>query len=238
MNDQDNQHENPQDFQNPPEPPPGFAAYASPVRPPEENENTASTTFTAIAATLLGIFNWIVVPLALVLFLHFFVFKAFHVVGNSMVPTLHESDYLIVSQIERSLSKFQNKAYIPKRGEIIVFRYPKDLSLVFVKRVIALPGERVVIRNGLVKVYNQATPQGFTPDTGYQTSSPHTIGSVDEIVPEGSVFVIGDNRSPDGSFDSRAWGSLPSNYIIGKAVVRLLPLDQVKILSVLQSARL
>lgn len=180
-----------------------------------------------------AIFSWVIFPVAVVLILHNFVFQAYHVLGTSMVPTLHETDYLIISKlgytqalVERAFGK--DKPYIPGRGQIIVFRYPKDPSKVFVKRVVGLPGDRVVIKNGAVTVFNKDNPNGFDPDTGYESKDTTTLIDTDEVVQAGNVFVMGDNRSPSGSYDSREWGELPSSYIIGQSVMRLLPLDQIK----------
>ncbi len=156
-------------------------------------------------------------------------------VGTSMVSTLHDTDYLIISKlgytqslIERTLG--QDKKYIPSRGQIIVFKFPKDTSRVFVKRVIGLPGDRVVVKNGTVTVYNPQHPNGFNPDTNYESKDTVTLIDTDEVVQSGNVFVMGDNRTPNGSYDSREWGEVPSADIIGDAVLRLLPLDQVKVL--------
>lgn len=176
--------------------------------------------------------------MAAVLILHFFVFQAYHVVGTSMVSTLHQTDYLIISKVDYTKALIErdllhkNTPYIPGRNQIIVFHYPKQPDLIFVKRVIALPGEHIVIRGGQVTVYNKQHPGGFDPNSlpggGYEQRTQTTLGDVDEVVPSDSVFVLGDNRTPGGSFDSRDWGDLPSSYIIGNAVLRLLPLDQVK----------
>jgi signal peptidase I len=181
-----------------------------------------------------AIFSWIIFPIAVVLILHNFVFQAYHVLGSSMVPTLHETDYLIISKVDNSLNMIQrafgqNSTYIPARGQIIVFHYPKNPTQVFVKRVIGLPGDRVVIKNGQVTVFNKANPNGFSPDTKYESKDTATSIDTDEVVQDGNVFVLGDNRTPGGSYDSREWGELPSSYIVGNAVLRLLPLDQVRI---------
>ena len=116
------------------------------------------------------------------------------------------------------------------RGQIIVFHFPKDTSRVFVKRVVGLPGDRVVVKNGTVTIFNSGHKDGFNPDKTYETSDTTTLIDTDEVVQAGNVFVMGDNRSPNGSYDSREWGELPSSYIIGNAVLRLLPLDQAKVL--------
>lgn len=215
------------------------AAAQQPLQPESQAEGSSLGRVAGSFFRGLGfLFSWILFPLAAVLILHFFVFQAYHVVGTSMVPTLHQSDYLIISKVGYTKSLFErdllhkNDDYIPARNQVIVFHYPKQPDLVFVKRVIALPGERVVIRGGQVTVYNQQHPNGFDPNSlpgaGYEQRTQTTLGDIDEVVPAGSVFVLGDNRTPGGSFDSRDWGDLPSSYIIGNVVMRLLPLDQVK----------
>jgi signal peptidase I len=213
----------------------------APAAAPSSNESqgTAGSAISSIArgfSTIFGaIFSWIIFPVAVVLILHNFVFQAYHVIGTSMVPSLHDADYLIVSKlgytqslIERTLG--QDKKYIPARGQVIVFRFPRDTSRVFVKRVVGLPGDRIVVKNGSVTIYNKAHPNGFNPDTSYEAAGATTLVDTDEVVQEGNVFVMGDNRTPNASYDSREWGELPSSYIIGDAVLRLLPLDQVKAL--------
>jgi signal peptidase I len=188
------------------------------------------------AQTALGAFfdnwliSWIIIPIGLVLLLHFFVFSAFHVVGTSMLPTLQNSDYLIVSEVDRTIAHLEHKDYIPQRGQIIIFHYPKDPSLDFVKRVIALPNERVVVANCAVTVYNSQHPDGFNPDANppHLTNGACTEDTIDETVPPGNLFVLGDNRTPGGSSDSREWGFLPSYDIIGNAVLRLYPFSNLR----------
>lgn len=187
------------------------------------------------AANILGaifgswLVSWVIVPVGLVLILHFYVFSAFHVVGTSMIPTLHDSDYLIISKVNRTASLLAHQPYIPKREQVLVFKYPKQPDLDFVKRVIGLPGERVVVHNCQVTVYNRQHPEGFSPDTVHAIEGSCTEDEIDTIVPENNLFVLGDNRTPGGSSDSREWGFLPSDDIIGNAVVRLYPLDAVRI---------
>jgi signal peptidase I len=207
--------------------------FDAPYQDPEPSQlSTIAGGFTGILG---AVFSWVIFPVAVVLILHNFVFQAYHVLGTSMVPTLHETDYLIISKlgytgtlIERTLG--QNKPYIPARGQIIVFHYPKDPTKVFVKRVIGLPGDHIVIKNGTVTIYNKQHPAGFSPDIKYEPKDATTLIDTDETVEQGNLFVMGDNRTPGGSYDSREWGELPSSYIIGNAVLRLLPLDQVRIL--------
>jgi signal peptidase I len=181
------------------------------------------------------LFSWIIFPVVAVLILHFFVFSAYHVVGTSMSNTLHPTDYLIISKVSSTEALIQrdilhhNVLYVPKRDQIIVFHYPGDPTEIFVKRVIGLPGDHVIVKGGSVTIINSAHPKGFDPNTGYEATNTATLGNVDEIVPAGNVFVLGDNRTEGGSFDSRDWGNLPSSYIIGNAVLRLWPLTSVKL---------
>ncbi|MFI5240505.1 MAG: signal peptidase I [Candidatus Saccharimonadia bacterium] len=201
----------------------------TPVSPAESNQDSPSFG-SRLSGVFFALLNWIVIPLIIVFILHNFVFQAFHVVGSSMNPTLHDADYIIVSKLGKTISSAEHKDYIPTRYDIVVFHYPKDPSLIFVKRVIGLPGEHVVVKNGQVTVYNAANPNGLNPDVEtYQRAANTTLGNFDDTVPQGDIFVLGDNRTPNGSFDSRDWGFLPSSYIIGNAVVRLLPLDQFRL---------
>jgi len=191
----------------------------------EEAEASASLADT-IKTIFWGSVNWVAAPLLIVFILHNFVFQAYHVDGSSMAPTLHTADYMIVSKVDNTIAMLTGKAYVPRRHQVVVFAYPKDPSLIFIKRVTAIPGERVVVKDGTITIYNAENPNGFSPDDdSFVRAATFTEGDVDEVVPEGSVFVVGDNRLPSGSFDSREWGMLPSNDIIGNAVIRLLPLD-------------
>jgi signal peptidase I len=196
-----------------------------PAQPPKEKKNW-------IKPLAMGTLNWLVIPGLIVLFLHLFVFQAFHVIGTSMVPTLHDTDYLIVSKVGASTAQLsrlfkKDAPYIPKHEQVIVFRYPQDPSLVFVKRVIGVPGDRVVVHGGKVTVYTKEKPKGYNPDVGTVRAETPTLEEVDEVVPPGSVFVLGDNRTPNGSFDSREWGMLPYKYIIGDAILRLIPINKI-----------
>jgi signal peptidase I len=213
-----------------PVPQPAPAPVQAPPAEPEVDYQEQAEQSAGIADTMKTIFwgfiNWVAAPLLIVFILHNFVFQAYHVDGSSMTPTLHTADYMIVSKVENTFAKLTGKAYIPRRHQVVVFNYPQDPSLIFIKRVTALPGERVVVKNGTITIYNTEHPEGFSPDDdSFERSATYTEGDVDEVVPEGNIFVVGDNRLPSGSYDSREWGMLPSKDIIGNAVIRLLPLD-------------
>ena len=145
------------------------------------------------------------------LLINTFVFRSFSVVGPSMQTTMYTGDRLIVNRLAVTWAQLQNKTYIPERGQIIVFKNPLFTTGVsdefIVKRVIGLPGERVVLKDGSYTVFNNEHPypnNGFNPDDANngEPGSP-TSGVIDEVVPADELFVSGDHRQGQYSFDSR-----------------------------------
>lgn len=170
------------------------------------------------------------------LLLNTYVFRSFSVSGHSMDNTLSDGDRLIINRIPVTIAQIHNKNYLPNRGQIIVFTNPVytpgSADRYIVKRVIAFPGERVVVKDGVLTVYNNDHPDGFQPD---KTTRKNNVGPKsptshdgDWTVPDGSVFVSGDNRVGDNSFDSRSGlGFIPTYDIIGPVVLRIFPLTKV-----------
>ncbi len=144
-----------------------------------------------------------------------FVAQPFFVSGQSMVPTFQDKQYLIVDEFTYHFSN-------PKRGDVIIFRYPKDTSLFFIKRIIGLPGETVDISDAGVTV-TKTDGKKITLDESYVVN--HGNGNVTYILNNDQYFVMGDNR-PESS-DSRVWGPVPRENIVGHAFVRLLPLNTI-----------
>jgi len=163
-----------------------------------------------------------------------FVFRSYQVDGPSMQNTLMNADKLIIWKVPRTWAKVTGHPYIPDRGDIIVFtesglsQYGQDDTKQLIKRVIGLPGDRVVVSNGQYTVYNKAHPNGFDPDKTlpYGKNIPVTSGDVDVTLGPNQLFVSGDNR-PD-SLDSRAFGPINADQVIGKLVVRVFPIGQAK----------
>ena len=171
---------------------------------------------------------------AVALLLTSVVFQSYQVDGPSMETTLSNNDRLIVWKVPRTWARITRHPYIPQRGDVIVFvahhidavgeRPDRQL----IKRVIALPGERVKVKGGVITVYNPDHPDGFRPDATlpYGKVIGDTEGDIDEVIPKDSVFVSGDNRG--NSLDSRAFGPVAANDIVGKLVMRVLPINEAK----------
>ena len=180
-------------------------------------------------------------------FLTTYIMRSYHVVGASMENTLHGKDRLIVNRAAVSLSHFFGKPYVPERGQIIVFLNGDasgpltcgvEASIrdqYIIKRVIAFPGERVVVKDGKLTVYNKEHPEGFNPDESTRKSDQdgpkkYTAGEVDMTVPEDEIFVAGDNREGTHSYDSRyGLGTIPYCRIIGPVLLRLYPFDKIRL---------
>lgn len=159
-------------------------------------------------------------------------FRSFDVSGPSMEPTLHTGERLIVNRLPVTISAVQNKDYLPERGHVIVFKNPLygpgQQDEYIVKRVIGLPGDRVVVSNGAVRVYNESHLGGFNPYDDVDAEQTFVSGTVDKTVPEGEIFVIGDNHSGEFSLDSRnGLGTIPLNDIIGPVAIRIFPFTKI-----------
>lgn len=191
------------------------------------------------------------------MFLNTYIYRSYNVVGGSMENTLHGDDRVIVNRAAVSWAHFIGQEYVPERGQIIVFLNEDEAKVAeykangvsnpmtctlpssvndqyIIKRVIAFPGERVTVKNGTMTIYNDEHPDGFVYDDQWRTSNTdgpkaHTSGEVDTVVPEGELFVSGDNREGSNSWDSRnGLGTIPYCRIIGPVVLRLFPFDKMR----------
>lgn len=163
------------------------------------------------------IFQFALIAILIVVPIRLFIAQPFIVSGASMEDTFHSGEYLIVDQLTYH---FEN----PQRGDVIVFRYPRDPSKYFIKRIIGVPGDTITIEDGVISIVNEAYPDGFILSESYAETMP-PAGKLTETVGEREFFVMGDNR--DQSSDSRAWGVLQEERIIGRAWVRLFPPQEV-----------
>lgn len=186
----------------------------------------------------LGIIVFIACVLIGTLLINTYIFRSFNVLGPSMETTLFTGDRLIINRLPVTLAQLQNKQYVPNRGQIIVFKNPKYNPTTgdeyIVKRVIAFPGERVVVKGGVLTVYNAGHPEGFHPDDAQKndaTSHPGspTSGNVDTVVTDGTLFVSGDHRVGDYSYDSRSGlGLIPYYDVIGPVAFRIYPFNGIR----------
>jgi signal peptidase I len=205
-------------------PPSETAEKQPPVAPPLWREILSTIS---ILATAVGVAILIIV----------FVFRSYQVDGPSMQNTLHNGDKLIIWKLPRTWSRITGTPYIPSRGSIIVFNesglsaFGQQNEKQLIKRVIGLPGDHLVIKNGINMIYNKAHPHGFDPDKtlGYFTKKdlPYTSGNINITLGPNQLFVEGDNR-PD-SLDSRSFGPINANQIIGRLVLRVFPLGDAKV---------
>jgi len=164
--------------------------------------------------------------------LNTFVIQSYQVDGESMEPTLQNNDRLIVNKIPRTVARIDGRQYVPHRGDIIIFNQDGLPGFVgskqLIKRVIGLPGDRVVVKSGTITIYNSAHPNGFNPDTSgdYRISRPSDIGDFDQVLDKNQLFVCGDNRP--NSEDSRFFGPIMTDQVVAKLVLRILPLSNTK----------
>lgn len=179
---------------------------------------------------VLSFLSTLLVAFILVQIINLFFFQSYKVFGSSMVPTLHDGDRLIISKVGKTTSRIKRRDYRPQRGDVIVFIDPQRSDLQLIKRVIGLPGERVVVLDGKLTVYNTENPNGFNPDNAdYGKDLPRSSGENDVKVPENHIFVSGDNRAGSNSLDSRnELGTVPEENIIGTLKVRLWPFDDAR----------
>lgn len=184
-----------------------------------EPEKVNKTKLKKRAEDLWDLIKFAVIAFAIVLPIRMFIAQPFVVSGDSMYPTFHNGEYLIIDEI----------SYItgdPHRGDVVVFRYPNDPSRFFIKRIIGLPNEEIIINDSIVTIINKENPEGFSLTEPYLNEKFDYIGKYKTSDEE--YFVMGDNRNR--SSDSRYWGPLPQKLMIGRAYLRLLPIKNISYL--------
>lgn len=162
--------------------------------------------------------KFVLIAAAVVLPIRFFIAQPFIVSGASMEPTFYNGQYLIVDELSYRLGE-------PARGDVVIFRYPRNPKDYFIKRLIGLPGETVNIAASGISV-TRADGSVVALDESYVIN--HGNGTARSYaLKDDEYFVMGDNR-PESS-DSRTWGALPRHNIVGRALIRLLPIDQLQL---------
>jgi signal peptidase I len=159
------------------------------------------------------------VALGLALFIRFFIAAPYIVQGASMMPTFQDLNYLIIDRVTYNLED-------PQRGDVVVFDLPHNESRALIKRVVGLPGETILIQGNTVTIVSDEHPQGFQLDEPYVSDENYGGASnVSITLSADEYFVLGDNRKV--SADSRVWGALPREEIVGRVFVRLFPFGQI-----------
>jgi signal peptidase I len=200
---------------------------------PNNNPLESKSSPGGFTAGLLFIWDFlkvIIVALLIILPIRYFVFQPFIVSGSSMEPNFQNGQYLVIDELSYRL-------HDPARGDVLVLKYPNNPKEYFIKRIIGLPGEKVQVENGHVIIYNTDHPKGFTLSEAYLPSQnlsfPHNstiVGGKNIItLKDNEYFMMGDNRL--ASSDSRDWGPLTTQGIVGRVLVRALPLSDFKVFS-------
>jgi signal peptidase I len=180
-------------------------------------------------ASFLEVLEIAVIAVGAVYIVRTFFVQPFLVSGSSMVPTFQNGDYVLVDEFTYHVRQAD-------RGEVIVFHDPQDWSTYFIKRVIGLPGEKIQISNNVVTVFNTQHPEGFALDETYLPSGTpvsavacdggsNVNGVCTYTLSSSTYLVFGDNRTE--SYDSRSWGPLPAQNIVGLVRIRLWPLNEI-----------
>lgn len=154
---------------------------------------------------------------AVVLVVRYFLIQPFFVKGASMEPNFSDGQYLIIDELSYRFRE-------PSRGEVIVFKYPRDPKQFYIKRIIGLPGEQVQIKNNKATVYNLEYPNGKILEEDYLSGNEITFPDNNWKLKDNEYFVMGDNRS--ASSDSRSWGPLNKKFITGRVFLRAFPFDK------------
>ena len=190
-----------------------------------ENQPSRKGFLAGMISQLLFIWDFlkiVLIAVVIIIPIRYFVFQPFIVSGASMEPNFHNGQYLIIDELSYYLSE-------PKRGQVVVMRYPRDRQQYFIKRVIGLPGEKIEIDSGHVLINGQALTEFYLESQNL--TFPHSEGVVSTkkslTLGANQYFMMGDNRG--ASSDSRDWGPLDRKDMVGKVLLRVLPVNQLQI---------
>lgn len=165
----------------------------------------------------------VIISALIVVPIRYFLIQPFFVSGASMQPQFSNGEYLIIDEIG-----YRNNP--PRRGDVIVFRYPKDPAQFYIKRIIGLPGETIRIKDNKVLIFNEESPWGLQlEESFYLRQGEITRGDIDVKLGDSEYFILGDNRQ--ASSDSRVFGSVDKKFIIGRVWLRAWPFDRAKVFS-------
>ncbi len=175
----------------------------------------------AIIGLIYELVQVVAISLAIIIPVRYFLIQPFYVKGASMEPSFYDHEYLIIDELSYRFGQ-------PNRGDIVVFHYPNDTKQYFIKRVIGLPGETVEVADGKIKIYNDKEPNGMILHESYLDQD-KTLTTRTVTLKSDEFFVLGDNRI--ASLDSRYFGAVKRDLVVGKVWLRGWPLDRWKIFS-------
>jgi len=195
----------------------------APPKPAETGEGSEPSLLGSIGRFALELIEIVVISLAIILPIRYFLIQPFYVKGASMEPSFDDHEYLIIDELSY---RFRG----PERGEVVVFRYPLDPRQYFIKRIVGLPGETVRVSDSKIIVTNAEHPDGFVVDeSAYLSPDVVTFGDKTIHLASDEYFVMGDNRT--ASLDSRTFGPLPYKHIVGRVWIRGWPIARATVFS-------
>lgn len=174
----------------------------------------------ALGSFLLDTLEIITTAFALFVVMFLFVVQIHEVRGDSMLPNFHDNEYVLTDKVTYHFRE-------PQRGEIVIFKAPPKPRDEYIKRLIALPGEKIRVQNNQITIYNEEHPEGFVLQEDYLAPGTVSAGktaippNTKVAVPDNEFVVMGDNRG--ASSDSRSWGPVKKGLIVGRAIIRIWP---------------
>lgn len=195
-------------------------------------DNDSNQASQEVGGFLMEIVKVFILAVIIILPIRVFLFQPFFVQGASMEPNFHNGEYLLINEwgYKHTNIGFASDPLMSvkpfrdlNRSDVVVFRYPKNPSVFYVKRVVGLPGETITLEKGQIRISLEDGSSYVLDESPYIPDSVHTEGGQMVTLGEDEYFVMGDNR--EHSNDSRSWGPVSKEFIIGKVFVRMWPLD-------------
>lgn len=175
-----------------------------------------SSILRKLGSFFLDILQTVVLAAAIFAISWLFIFQPHQVIGNSMDPNFQDKEYILTEKISY-------RFHTPRRGDVIVFKAPLDPEKDYIKRIVGLPDERIKMQNGKIFINNRELKENYLPPGGFTSPGVFLKDGSDFQIPKDSYVAFGDNRSY--SSDSRDWGTVPRQNIVGKAFLRYWPLN-------------
>ena len=178
-----------------------------------EEKSEALRIFKSFLKIIYEIIKTVALILLIFFIVRYFLIQPFIVDGNSMEPNFHNKDYLMVDKISYRFKQ-------PQRGDVIIF-HPPNSSIYYIKRIIGLPGDKVMIENDNIFIYNKQNPEGVELKEPYLADNTKTMNNITQTLQENEYYVLGDNR--ENSSDSREFGPITKSRFAGKAFLIVFP---------------